>query len=142
MRLKSRGEMNYADETTYLGASITTTVDPKHKIRKRKTATMAGLKKVDISWLKANCNRRWKVLVYNAVIVSKLLYGLESLEPTDATGSRKSAKHVSTQRFEKDSQIAHDIRTTLEHKRICVPEGKRSCECTNGRRWSQNQTVN
>ena len=80
------------------------------------------------------------MLVYNAVIISKLLYGLESLEPTDATGSLLNTFQL--QRFEKDSEIAHDIRTTPEHKRICVPESKRNCECTNGRRWSKNQAVN
>ena len=87
LRFKSGEKMKNAVETTYLGASITKTVDPKHEIRKRISATMAVLKKLDVFWLKANCSKKWKMLVYNAVIISKLLYGLESLEPTDATGS-------------------------------------------------------
>ena len=62
-------------------------MDPKHEIRKRISATMAVLKQLDVFWLKASCSKEWKMLVYNAAIVSKLLYGLESLEPTDATGS-------------------------------------------------------
>ena len=85
MGFKNGEKMKCAEETAYLGASIT--MHPKHEIRKRISATMVVLKKLDVLWLKANCNKKWKMLVYNAVIVSKLLYGLESLEPTDATGS-------------------------------------------------------
>ena len=86
LRFRNGERMKCAEETTYLGASITKIVDPKNEIRKRISATMAVLKKLDIFWLRANCNKKWKLLVYNSVIVSKLLYGLESLEPTDATG--------------------------------------------------------
>ena len=32
------------------------------------------------------CNKKWKLLVYNSVIVSRVLYGLESLEPTENIG--------------------------------------------------------
>ena len=74
VRFKSGEKMKHAVETTYLGASITKTVDPKHEIRKRISATMAVLEKLDVFWLKANCSKTWKMLVYNAVIVSKLLY--------------------------------------------------------------------
>ena len=71
--------MKCAEETTYLGASVTKIVDLKNKIRKRISAAMAVLKKLDIFWLRANCNKKWNLLVYSSVIVSKLLYGLESL---------------------------------------------------------------
>ena len=47
---------------------------------------MVILKKLDIFWLKTNCNKKWKLLVYGAVITSKLLYGLETLEPTESAG--------------------------------------------------------
>ena len=87
MRFKNGEQMKCAEETTYLGASITKPVDPKHEIRKRISATMAVLRKTDVFWLKANCNKKWKMLVYNAGRISKPLYGIESLEPTDATGS-------------------------------------------------------
>ena len=56
--------------------------EPRHEIRKRISATMALLQKLDVFWLKTNCSRRWKLLVFNAVVTSKVLYGLETLEPT------------------------------------------------------------
>lgn len=45
---------------------------------------MAILKKLDIFWLKTRCSKKWKLLAYNAVITSKVLYGLETLEPTES----------------------------------------------------------
>ena len=65
---------------------LTKIVDSKNEIRKHISATMTVPKKLDIFWLRANCNKKWKLFVYNSVTARKLLYGLESLEPTDATG--------------------------------------------------------
>ena len=39
-----------------------------------------------IFWIKTHCSKKWKLLVFNAVITSKVLYGLETLEPTEAAG--------------------------------------------------------
>ena len=36
--------------------------------------------------LKTGCSKKWKQLVFNAVICSKLFYGLETLEPTQRAG--------------------------------------------------------
>ena len=60
MRFKNGEQMKCAEETTYLGASITKPVDRQHEIRKRISATMAVLKKLDVFWLKANCNKKWE----------------------------------------------------------------------------------
>jgi len=59
-------------------------MNPKHEIRKCISAAMAILKKLDIFWLKSRCSKKWKLLAYNAVITSKVLYGLETLEPTES----------------------------------------------------------
>ena len=84
--LFSNGDrMTSTDEAKYLGASITQTINPRHEIRKRISATMVVLKKLDVFWLKSQCSKQiWKLLVYNAVITSKVLYGLETLEPTES----------------------------------------------------------
>ena len=77
--------MTYSNDVTYLGISVTQRHDPKHEIRKRISSTMAVLKKLDIFWLKAQSSKKWKLTVYNAIITSKVLYALETLEPTQAT---------------------------------------------------------
>lgn len=75
--------MTSTDEANYLGTSITQTINPKHEIRKRISATMVVLKKFDIFWLKNQSSKRWKLFDYNAFITSKVLYGLETLELTE-----------------------------------------------------------
>ena len=85
LRFQNGEPMTCSNDVTYLGMSVTQRVDPKHEIRKRISSTMAVLKKLDIFWLKAQCSKKWKLTVYNAIITSKVLYGLETLEPTQAT---------------------------------------------------------
>ena len=53
--------------------------DSSREIRRRISLTMPVLKSLDIFWNKANYTK-WKLLVFNAVITSRVLYGLESLE--------------------------------------------------------------
>ncbi len=55
-------------QNTYIGASITQTINPKHEIRKRISAAMAILKKLDIFWLKTQCSKKWKLLVKQSTI--------------------------------------------------------------------------
>ena len=104
--------MKCAEETNCLGASITKIVDLKNKIRKRISAAMAVLKKLDIFWLRANCNKKWNLLVYNSVIVSKLLYGLESLS---LQMQQEITQYISAQRFEKDFAMPYDIHTAPKY---------------------------
>jgi hypothetical protein len=77
--------MPTTENTKYLGVNINKKIDPKHEIKARISATMPTLKKLDIFWRKTNCSTKWKLIVYNAVIVSKLLYGLETIEPSNST---------------------------------------------------------
>ena len=52
IRFQNGEPMKSSEETTYLGASVRQHIDPKHEIRKRISATMAILKKLDIFWIK------------------------------------------------------------------------------------------
>ena len=87
IRFKNGEKMKCTEEATYLGASVTERAEPRHEIRKRISVTMALLHKLDVFWLKTNCSKRWKLLVFNAVVTSKVLYGLETLEPTCSAGN-------------------------------------------------------
>ena len=78
--------MKSTTDAKYLGAVINDKADPAQEIRRRISSTMPILKRLDIFWNKTNCSESWKLLVYNSVIISRLLYGLESLQTTDNTG--------------------------------------------------------
>ena len=99
LRFQNGERMPCSNDVTYLGMSVTQRVDPKHEIRKR-ISTMAVLKKLDTFWLKVQCSKKWKLTVNNAVTTSKLLYGLETVEPTQAiakllnTFQLKGLRHI------------------------------------------------
>ena len=82
IRFHNGEEMKRVEEAVYLGANITKTVDPRLEIQRRVSATMPVLRKLDILWNQTKCCNAWKIQVFNSVIVSKLIYGLETVEPT------------------------------------------------------------
>jgi len=55
---------------------------------------MPVLKKLDIFWNKTKCCKAWKIQVLNAVIISKLIYGLETIEPTDGVANMLDVFHL------------------------------------------------
>ena len=83
IKFKDGTTLNEDETTKYLGAKISKTVDPKLELKSRIANTMTVLRKLDIFWNKTNCSTYWKIIVFNAVIISKLLYGLETIEPTE-----------------------------------------------------------
>ena len=80
IRLENGENMESTEEATERA-------EPRHEIQKRISATIALLQKLDVFWPKTNCTKRWKLLVFNAVVTSKVLYGLETLEPTCSAGN-------------------------------------------------------
>ena len=54
--------------------------DSRKEINKRIAATMQTLKRLDIYWRHSNCPMRKKLITADAVIRSKLLYGLDSMQ--------------------------------------------------------------
>ena len=53
--------------------------------------TMPIIGKPYIFWNQAKCCNAWKIQVFNAVIVSKLVYRLETIEPTERVASKRKA---------------------------------------------------
>ena len=62
-----------------LGGGIKNTRDHKPELQHRITATWATLRKLDLLWGKPAASIKWKIEVYDAVIVAKLMYGLASI---------------------------------------------------------------
>jgi hypothetical protein len=94
VKYKDGSAMPRVHEAVYLGANITRRVDPQVEIRRRISMTMPILKKLDIFWNKTKCCNAWKIQVLNAVIVSKLIYGLETIEPTEGVANMLNAFHL------------------------------------------------
>ena len=72
------------EEVKYLGCVLNMRADTSSEVKARISTCMAIMHKMDLFWRKAECPIRWKVLVFDAVIRSKLLYGLETAMLTDS----------------------------------------------------------
>ena len=65
---------------TYLGYELGFRTTSREEINKRFAATMAIMKKLDLFWRHSDCPVHIKVYTADAVLRSKLLYGLESAQ--------------------------------------------------------------
>ena len=78
-------------QADYLGGKIKHTGDHKPELQHRITATWATLRKFGLLWGKSTASTKWKIKVYDAVIVVKLMYGLASIPLTKADGRKLDA---------------------------------------------------
>ena len=83
--------VRHTDEATYLGGILTKSVNISTEISRRIASATATWKSLDLFWKQACCSLKNKVLIYNAVIRSKLLYALETVEIPASQISRLEA---------------------------------------------------
>ena len=101
IRFQNGEPMKSSEETTYLGASVRQHIDPKHEIRKRISATMAILKKLDIFWIKNALQQEMETTRFNGN------FGAHG-------SSWKAIKHVPTKGFAKSSETTHHVRAAQQ----------------------------
>ena len=75
IRFRSGAKMEKVDKAKYLGGILTKKADANTEIPARITATIPVVTSLDVLWKKANCSMNWKLLIFQAVIISKLFYG-------------------------------------------------------------------
>jgi hypothetical protein len=85
LRRGNGDKLQNLEEAIYLGTAVTKKVDPLKEMQRIISMTMPILKKLYLFWKDAQCNKKLKILVYQAVITTKLLYGLEALCPCVST---------------------------------------------------------
>ena len=66
------------NQATYLGTTITANGNYHAEISARIAASLTTPKRLNIFWNKTPPSKKWKLRVYDAVITTKLPYGLES----------------------------------------------------------------
>ena len=84
-------KMNSADSVTYLGSAFNKKGNPNTEISARLGKAMDTLKKLSLFWKNIDCDKAWKLQVYNAVIVSQLTYALDSIHIPEKLNSRLDA---------------------------------------------------
>ena len=54
------------------------------EIQGRISACIPRMKTLDTFWKKTNCDNKWEIKVFNAVVLTKLIYGLEIVQGTES----------------------------------------------------------
>lgn len=78
-------------QATYLGTTLTDNNNNKAEISNRIADCCATANRLKLFWNKAKTTKKWKLQVYDAIIRSKLLYGLECVQLTPAEQARIDA---------------------------------------------------
>ena len=73
-------EVKQADEAVYLGVELNTKVDIKKEINKRYKEVIISWKRLGEFWKHGNSSTKDKLIIFNALIKSKLMYGLEGAQ--------------------------------------------------------------
>ena len=113
------GYMPIADRAPYLGTNMSAKGNPHFEISTRIISTTTTLNKLGLFWKKAPVSTTWKLRVHDAVITSKLLYGLESASLTDAEYERLDSFQIKAVRKMlgiKHSYHSHVSNETVMHR--------------------------
>ena len=79
IRFRNGKPMASATQVTYLGGTITNKGCPRTEIQSRLSKALGAAKKLITVWKDVNCDIKWKLQVYNAVIITQLTYALDSV---------------------------------------------------------------
>ncbi len=94
LKFRDGAALNSVEEATYLGGTLTKTVNPRVEIDSRIAGAANILRQLDKFWSHTTCSLRWKIQVFNAVIISKVIYGLETLQVTDSHAKKLDAFQI------------------------------------------------
>jgi hypothetical protein len=83
-----------SSEATYLGCDLNQNTDMSEEISKRIAKCNAILNRMHLFWVNSNCNKQFKLRVYNSVIRAKLMYGLGSAQLNPAHIRRLETFHL------------------------------------------------
>ena len=82
-----------AQEASYLGNNLNQIVNIRHEVVQRIQDVKPTRLKLHVFWRDSSANRKWQLLIYDALIRSRLLYGLERIHLTKSLTSKLNAFH-------------------------------------------------
>ena len=83
--------LNMAHEATYLGNNLNHTVDLRKEVLQRIQEMKRTWNRHSLFWKDPTTNKKWQLLMYDAVIKSKLLYSLETIHLTQSLRKKVDA---------------------------------------------------
>ena len=102
MNMNADGEQAFANgeaikiekETMYLGNQLNFKADPNAEVTQKLQEVQRTLFRMQDYWKAAEASPKWKVLIFEAVLKSKLLYGLETTQLTNKCIKRIDAFQI------------------------------------------------
>ena len=94
VRFADDTQVKVTSEAKYLGCMLNTHNDTVREVRLRIKETAIVLQRMHVFWKKSTCTVRFKLQVLSQVLLSKILYGLESAELTQATLNKLDIFHL------------------------------------------------
>ena len=81
-------------QAVYLGTILSDTMDNKLEIHNRLAMVTRTCGQLELFWSKANTNTKWKLQVFNAIIKTKLMYGLATIQLTQNEMDKNDAFQI------------------------------------------------
>ena len=88
IHFEDKTQIKKSTKATYLGCEIGIKLGSREELNRRFANTMVTMRKLDLFWRHSNCGTAIKLQVADAVLRSKLLYGIESSQLTPAAVRR------------------------------------------------------
>jgi hypothetical protein len=108
--------MPTAESTAYLRAVLMKKQNPRKEVNAKISKCMYTVKQLQHFWNNPNCPTKFKLQVFDAVIRSKLVYGLESLELTAGNMSHLNAFQLKGLRRIFKIQTTYIVRANTNQK--------------------------
>ena len=88
IKFKDGSKMQEVQEVTYLGGKLTNKASRHVEVLSRINKALQACMKLKFFWRKTKCSIRWKMQIYNAIIIAQLTYGLSTVQLTDSLLNR------------------------------------------------------
>ena len=80
IKFQNGGIVKEMKESKYLGCYLNNKTDVRREINRRKSDVFVTWKRLEELWKHTDCDNKFKVIAYDAVVRAKLMYGLETLQ--------------------------------------------------------------
>jgi len=107
-------KLEEVENATYLGGNINNEAGRIEELTNRISKALVTCNKLKVFWHKTKCNYKWKLQVYNVIIVAQLTYGLNTLQLTPSLLARLDAFQMRGLRYILGIEHSFYLHTTNE----------------------------
>ena len=128
VKFEGGAKLDKLDKAVYLGGTITEKALKTAEIQTRLGKAMTTAFRLKEFWKGCNAPRKWKLQVYNAIIISQLIYGLNTIHLTNSclktldTFQLRGLRQILGIKAAFHSRISHD--KVIEKANIIMNNGE------------------